>query len=152
MPPDAPAVTALRRIAFLLELAQEPTYRVRAFRRAADLVSALPADELDRRIREGSLQQLPGIGAVTALAITEAQRGEAPIYLRRLESTEGRAVADDAAVLGEALRGDCHTHSDWSDGGSSILEMAEAARSLGHRDSPWPEASPRSGCGSNSRK
>ena len=143
MPPDAPAVTALRRIAFLLELAQEPTYRVRAFRRAADLVSALPADELDRRIREGSLQQLPGIGAVTALAITEAQRGEAPIYLRRLESTEGRAVADDAAVLGEALRGDCHTHSDWSDGGSSILEMAEAARSLGHEYVALTDHSPR---------
>ena len=143
MPPDAPAVTALRRIAFLLELAQEPTYRVRAFRRAADLVSALPADELDRRTREGSLQQLPGIGAVTALAITEAQRGEAPIYLRRLESTEGRAVADDAAVLGEALRGDCHTHSDWSDGGSSILEMAEAARSLGHEYVALTDHSPR---------
>ena len=143
MPPDAPAVTALRRIAFLLELAQEPTYRVRAFRRAADLVSALPADELDRRIREGSLQQLPGIGAVTALAIIEAQRGEAPIYLRRLESTEGRAVADDAAVLGEALRGDCHTHSDWSDGGSSILEMAEAARSLGHEYVALTDHSPR---------
>ncbi|MGH3621063.1 MAG: PHP domain-containing protein, partial [Sciscionella sp.] len=30
------------------------------------------------------------------------------------------------------LRGDCHTHSDSSDGGSPIAEMAEAARSLGH--------------------
>src|SRR5438445_4415129 len=68
---------------------------------------------------------------------------EAPIYLRRLESTEGRAVADDAAVLGEALRGDCHTHSDWSDGGSSILEMAEAARSLGHEYVALTDHSPR---------
>ena len=31
-----------------------------------------------------------------------------------------------------ALRGDCHTHSLWSDGGSPIIEMAHAARSLGH--------------------
>jgi len=143
VPHDAPAVTALRRIAFLLELAQEPTYRVGAFRRAADVVSALTADELDRRLREGSLQQLPGIGAVTALAITEAQRGEAPVYLRRLESTEGRSVADGAAALRAALRGDCHMHSDWSDGGSSILEMAESARSLGHEYVALTDHSPR---------
>ncbi len=143
MPHDAPAVGALRRIAFLLELAREPTYRVRAFRRAADVVSALTADELDRRIREGSLQQLPGIGAVTALAISEAQRGETPVYLRRLESTEGRSVADEAAALCRALRGDCHTHSDWSDGGSSILEMAETARTLGHEYVVLTDHSPR---------
>jgi len=143
VPHDARAVAALRRIAFLLELAQEPTYRVRAFRRAADIVSALTADELEWRIREGSLQQLPGIGAVTALAIVEAQRGEAPVYLRRLESTEGRSVADNAAALRAALRGDCHMHSDWSDGGSSILEMAEAARSLGHEYLALTDHSPR---------
>ena len=36
-----------------------------------------------------------------------------------------------AARLREALRGDCHVHSDWSDGGSPIREMAEAARDQG---------------------
>ncbi len=35
-------------------------------------------------------------------------------------------------LLLESLRGDCHSHSDWSDGGSPIREMAEAARDLGH--------------------
>jgi putative hydrolase len=143
VPHDAPAVAALRRIAFLLELALEPRHRVFAFRRAADLVSALTPEELERRVQEGSLQELPGIGEVTARAITEAHRGQVPVYLRRLESTEGRSVADDAAALRAALRGDCHTHSDWSDGGSSIREMAEAARSLGHDYIVLTDHSPR---------
>jgi DNA polymerase (family 10) len=32
----------------------------------------------------------------------------------------------------EDLRGDCHSHSDWSDGTHSIEQMAEAARRRGH--------------------
>ena len=38
---------ALRAIAFQLERAQAPTYRVRAFRRAAEVVAGLPDGELD---------------------------------------------------------------------------------------------------------
>jgi putative hydrolase len=41
------------------------------------------------------------------------------------------------------LRGDCHTHSDWSDGGSPIDEMAEAARDLGHEYMVLTDHSPR---------
>jgi len=132
MPENAPAVAALRRIAFLLERALEPSYRVQAFRRAAATVARMSAEELDQRVAAGTLEQLAGIGKVTALAISEAQRGETPVYLRRLEATEGRPVAAGGAELRAALRGDCHTHSDWSDGGSPIREMAEAARDLGH--------------------
>ena len=32
----------------------------------------------------------------------------------------------------DALRGDCHLHSTWSDGGAEIEEMAATARALGH--------------------
>jgi putative hydrolase len=42
-----------------------------------------------------------------------------------------------------ALRGDCHTHSDWSDGGSPPREMAEAARDLGHEWVALTDHSPR---------
>ena len=44
---------------------------------------------------------------------------------------------------GRALRGDCHTHSLWSDGGSPIIEMAHAARSLGHEYIVMTDHSPR---------
>jgi putative hydrolase len=48
-----------------------------------------------------------------------------------------------AADLRAKLRGDCHSHSDWSDGGSPIREMAEAARDLGHDYLALTDHSPR---------
>ncbi|MEV4635744.1 PHP domain-containing protein [Actinoplanes sp. NPDC049548] len=133
----------LRRIAFLLERANEATYRVKAFRSAAATVAALPPAELSQRTEEGTLAKLPGVGDVTARCITESLSGEEPVYLRRLESTEGTDLVGAAAALREALRGDCHAHSDWSDGGSPIEEMALAAVELGHEYLVLTDHSPR---------
>ena len=66
---------ALRSIAFQLERAGAPTYRVRAFRRAAQVVTGLPADELARRIGAATLTDLPGIGQATAAVIEQAAAG-----------------------------------------------------------------------------
>jgi histidinol phosphatase-like PHP family hydrolase len=137
------AVSALRRIAYLLERDHEPTYRVRAFRTAASVLAALPAGELEQRLARGTLTELAGIGSVTATAAAEAASGETPVYLRRLEATEQAPVAVEAARLRAALRGDLHVHSDWSDGGSSIEEMAGAARDLGHDYVALTDHSPR---------
>lgn len=125
-------VADLRRIAFLLEMANEPAYRVRAFRGAAATLRRLPAGEAEERVRFGTLRELGGIGEVLERTIAESLRGEEPVYLRRLEATGGRVVAELGAELCAALRGDCHVHSEWSDGGSPIREMGEAARELGH--------------------
>lgn len=125
-------VVELERIAFLLEAALEPSYRVKAFRTAARTLKTLPAGEVDRRAEAGTLKELAGVGDVTERVITEALAGETPVYLRRLEATEGTPTDQAAAELRAALKGDCHTHSDWSDGGSPIEEMARAAIELGH--------------------
>ncbi|MEX0709878.1 MAG: PHP domain-containing protein [Chloroflexota bacterium] len=143
MPDPRDPATDLRRIAFLLEVAGEPTFRVRAFRGAAATVDGLPHNELVERARRGTLRDLPGIGEVLARTVTESLRGEEPVYLRRLESTGGQPIAELGAALRSALRGDCHVHSDWSDGGSPIREMAEAARGLGHEYMVLADHSPR---------
>jgi putative hydrolase len=123
-------IEALRRIAFLLERAREPTYRVKAFRAAAATLAGLPADELRRRVERGTLTDLPGIGDVTASVVREALAGQIPAYLAKLEPAADVALAVGGEKLRASLRGDLHTHSDWSDGGSPIEEMALAARDL----------------------
>jgi putative hydrolase len=58
---------ALRQIAFELERAGAPTYRVRAFRRAAEMLGGLGPGDLERRAGAGTLEEaLRGIGAATA--------------------------------------------------------------------------------------
>ncbi len=139
-PPPGP-VSALREIAFQLERAGAPTYRVRAFRRAAQVVGDLPPGELERRLGEGTLRALPGIGETTAEVIGQAAAGQQPDYLTRVLAKAPPAAAPSA--MRAALRGDCHTHSDWSDGGSPPGEMAEAARALGHEWIALTDHSPR---------
>jgi putative hydrolase len=136
------AIAALERIAYILERELEPTYRVRAFRNAAAVVRTLSDAELEERCRRRTLQSLAGIGPATAQVIEESLTGAIPAYLQRLE-TETPPISEDALALRQALRGDCHVHSDWSDGGSPIEEMALAAVSLGHEYIVLTDHSPR---------
>ena len=136
-------VDALRRIAFLLERAHQPTYRVQAFRTAATVIADLSAKDLKAYVDAGTLTDLKGVGKTTAAVITEAYAGEVPGYLAKLEAEVTGPVAKGGAELRAALRGDCHTHSNWSDGGSPIDEMARAARDLGHEYLVLTDHSPR---------
>ena len=62
--------------------------------------------------------------------------GQAGARVRRAAGAGGRRVRS-------ALRGDLHSHSDWSDGGSPIEEMAFTAIELGHDYLVLTDHSPR---------
>jgi putative hydrolase len=136
-------IEVLERVAFLLERADAPVYRIRAFRNAAAVVGGLTAAERERRAATGRYTDLKGIGATTGTVLAEVAAGRIPGYLADLERTAGGPLTAGGGALRGALRGDCHLHSDWSDGGSPPGVMARAARAAGHRWAVLTDHSPR---------
>ena len=133
---------ALERIVYLLDRDLAPSPKVRAFANANDIIRDLGPARVQKLVDDGHLQDLDGIGDSTGQAITEAVRGEVPAYLQRLEETTVIPL-DEGRPIREALRGDCHSHSHWSDGGAPIEAMALAAQGLGHDYLVMTDHSPR---------
>ena len=71
------------------------------------------------------------MGPSTARVIAEALAGVEDGYLAELER-RSRVPAGAGGPVLESLRGDCHCHTTWSDGGASLRAMAETAAALGH--------------------
>ena len=145
-PPEEPGrvnpVEALREIGFLLERSRADTYRVRAYRGAADAISML--SEAERREHQGqrSWAKVSGVGPKTATVITQAMDGQVPEYLQKLRE-EKQPLVEGGLNMRAAIKGDLHCHSSWSDGGSPLEEMMLTARAVGHEYCAITDHSPR---------
>ena len=116
--------------------------KVQAFSRAAELVAALDPDELSERAVAGTMTELDGIGPSTGSVIVDSVLGRPSPYLAKLDA----ASVVDPGVGGpirELLKGDCHSHTVWSDGGATVEQMARAAMALGHEYLVITDHSPR---------
>ncbi|MFN7148337.1 MAG: hypothetical protein ACK4V6_02540, partial [Microthrixaceae bacterium] len=129
--PRAAAVAGLTEAIRLLDRSLAPGQKVRAFQKAAAIIAELDPQELRQRVGAGTLTELDGIGASTGSVIADSVLGRPSPYLERLER-DTRIDPGAGTDVATALRGDCHAHTTWSDGGASLEQMARAAMALGH--------------------
>ncbi len=135
-------IEALERVIHCLDRAHETGFKTKAFVRALDVVRATPPEELATRAAAGTLTDLDGIGDSTARLITGALNDDTA-YIEKLEAETQVTLTDGGARYRQALKGDCHLHSKWSDGGATIEAMARTARDLGHQYMVLTDHSPR---------
>lgn len=129
-------VEALSEIATLLERERASRYKSRAFRTAATAIEGLSPEQL---ADAGALRRRTGIGDSTFAVIQEALAGRVPAYLEELRG----AAPPPRSELRSLLKGDLHSHSEWSDGLTTIDLMVDAARALGHEYLALTDHSPR---------
>ncbi len=130
--PQSLALEALDHVVALLDRGLADPYRIAAFTKARKTVADLSDAEVLSRAEADTLHLLPAIGAKTAGVIRSAVLGLPDPYVDALEEETAVGLTDGGAALRRSLKGDLHTHTDWSDGGASIESMARAAARLGH--------------------
>ncbi|MCW2746970.1 MAG: hypothetical protein JWP10_112 [Nocardioidaceae bacterium] len=134
---------ALNEIGFWLERERTTSFKVDAFRKASAVIAGMDVDTIAARIKSGELKKTKGIGDRTFEVISQALEGDVPAYLANLRERNDKPLTDGGADLRAQLRGDLHSHSNWSDGGSPIEEMARAAHWRGREYQALTDHSPR---------
>jgi DNA polymerase (family 10) len=119
-------VFALREIAARLRLAGDNPFRARAYATGADALEAMSDAELERRLGQGTLREVEGIGGALASLITElAGTGRAEL-LDRLRTTAPAALLELTRVPGVTRRRARLLHDAL--GVANVDELAAAAR------------------------
>lgn len=125
-------VEALAQAIHYLDRAGDGGFKLRAYVRAMDIVRGLPEEEVLQRVHSGTLTDLDGIGDSIARLISDVVLTGRSAKLDELDRATTVPVSDAAAPYRAALRGDCHLHTTWSDGGAALDAMVATAKALGH--------------------
>lgn len=137
------AAQALSEIGYLLRQDPNERYRARAFS-AASWSIALQRPDLDTLHRRNELTSLEGVGAGIARVLAGLIEDGESRYLDRLREQMRQPARDDESDLDFATyQGDLHSHTKWSDGRATMLEMAQGAQALGYRYLGITDHSPR---------
>ncbi len=133
MSPDE-AAAYMAEIAYHLRHKQDQ-HRARAFSKVAAVLLRDHPD-LEAAVRADKLESLEGVGSGIARVLKELVETGGSEYLQRLREETGAApevAARITPLVESGYQGDLHCHTDWSDGGSSVLAMARAAQARGYR-------------------
>jgi putative hydrolase len=137
------AAQALSEIGYLLRQDPKETYRARAFS-AASWSIALERPDLEALNKEDRLTSISGVGAGIAKVLSDLIATGESRYLDRLRTASGQPAREDESDIDlSKYQGDLHSHTTWSDGRATMLEMAEAAKALGYRYLGITDHSPR---------
>ena len=133
------AASQLAEIAYLLRERQDQ-YRARAFSKAAAALLKERPDLTSLR-RQNRLESISAVGAGIARTLTELIDSATSPYLTRLREEDGEELPSELGMAD--YRGDLHTHSDWSDGKATLVDMALAAQNRGYEYLAITDHSPR---------
>jgi putative hydrolase len=137
------AAQALSEIGYLLRQDPKEVFRARAFSMASRSI-ALERPDLAALHKAGSLTAIEGVGGGIAKVLGELIETGNSRYLERLrEQMKQPAVSGESAIDFAHYLGDVHSHTNWSDGRATMLQMAEGARALGYTYLGVTDHSPR---------
>jgi putative hydrolase len=137
------AAQALSEIGYLLRQKPEEVFRAKAFSAAAWSV-AISRPDIEALHKANDLSTIDGVGAGIAKVLAELVDTGQSRYLERLRTETGQPARDDESVIDLGVyQGDVHSHTNWSDGKATMLEMARGAEALGYRYLGITDHSPR---------
>ncbi|MHB8610869.1 MAG: PHP domain-containing protein [Candidatus Dormibacteraceae bacterium] len=138
------AAQVLSEIGYLLRQDPEEKFRAKAFSAAAWSL-AISRPDLSALHGSNELTTLDGVGPGIAKVLAEVlETSGQSRYLDRLREHMKQPARDDESVLDFArYKGDVHSHSKWSDGKATMLEMARGAAAMGYSYLGVTDHSPR---------